>query len=203
MQNSEETMITNREDLRQQGEMFFSEMPEGLLQHLKHLSESLGYSLAQVATNLLIDQMARACVPTYRERKLIPRAYPEFMLEDGELVTGERLFHHLVRFHAADEQRRESAAIQSEPKDEALEEIRRLIAKGFREGRDIQIGEKECWKCGAELDPPYDLKIQAPGKPALILRCCKDCAYALDFEEGIFKLVRGQSGEKAAVREVK
>lgn len=95
-------------ELREQGMMVFSKMPDGLLHRLKWFSEALEIPVWQVVHNLLIDQWARTAARAEVEGGFVHRLLPEFAKEtlgDGTegLVTGEALFKALVDFYVNEE----------------------------------------------------------------------------------------------------
>lgn len=116
-----------QDEMKQQGELFFKNMPEGLLLRLQYFAENLDIPLWQVAHNLLIDQYARTAVPSRRAKRIVPRAFLEFQGVNNELVTGERLFRNLLGYYALEAEETEKRLRSEGPIKEMKEKGKRYV----------------------------------------------------------------------------
>jgi len=210
--------------LTEQALRIIADMPAGLLGALLNIREALSATFNEdvplhvVVANRLTDQLAWYAA---RERAglVVNRPLFEFArTKDGKFVTGEPLLQLLVdqyqreiedaragwllwkRQHGPLTKQEEDYLNERIKPDPAMQEIRQKIAQAKAEGKEVVLGEVECCRCGAELDPPHDLRVERPSWPPVTMRLCKQCADHVDVTYGILARVHGRGGEEAKVK---
>jgi len=210
--------------LTEQALRIVADMPAGLLGALLNIRDSLSKTFKEdvplhvVVANRLTDQLAWYAA---RERAGLVTNRPLFEFartKGGKFVTGEPLLQMLVDQYQREIEdaragwllwKRSQGPLTKEEQaylneridtDPAMREIRQKIAEAKRTNKEVVLGEVECCRCGAELDPPHDLRVERPGWPPVTMRLCKQCADHVDVTYGILARVHGRGGEEAKVK---